>query len=92
MKKIRELFLRIASETKAILYGSQAIDDASEDSDIDFLILLPDKYDGGEYVRKNIYISDKLYSLSLELGIAISPFILLKKMFMKGKHCSQSML
>lgn len=83
--KIKDLLAGVAPEAKAILYGSQARGEARSDSDIDLLILLPDAYEGKEYVRHHGHISDSLYYLSLELGVDISPLILLRKMFYARK-------
>lgn len=85
LQRIKELLSRIAPDAKTILYGSQARGDANSDSDIDLLILLPDKYEGKEFSMQHGHISDKLYFLSLELGVDISPLILLRKMFYARK-------
>jgi len=52
----------------------------------DLLILLPDSYEGKEFTKQHGNISDRLYYLSLELGVDISPLIILKKYFMHEKH------
>lgn len=84
-KRIKDLLLRIAPDAVAVLYGSQARGDASPDSDIDLLVLLPDSYEGRDFVKYHGNISDNLYFLSLEIGKDISPLILLKKMFFARK-------
>lgn len=81
LTKIKDCLTAIAPEAKTYLYGSQARGDARSDSDIDILILLPDSYEGKEFVRKKLDISGKLYDLSLNLGIDISPLILVPKIF-----------
>lgn len=83
--KIKELLMSIAPDAQAFLYGSRARGDARADSDVDVLILLPDSYEGKEFVKKHGAISDKLYSLSLESGADISPLILLRKFFFARK-------
>lgn len=66
----------LAPEADTILYGSEARGEARLDSDIDLLILLPDSVQGIAYVRRRSDISGRLYELSLDLGVDISPLIL----------------
>lgn len=73
----------IAPEAKAYLYGSRARGDNRPDSDIDVLILLPDYYEGAEYVKRDTEISSGLYYISLENDIDISPLITVEKVFYK---------
>ncbi len=59
-----------------ILYGSYARGDFSADSDIDVLVLIDkDKVTMDDRKR----ISSSLYSIELETGIIISPFLSSKK-------------
>ena len=85
LEKIRICLNAIAPDARAYLYGSQARGDAGPDSDVDLLILLPDTYEGGNFVRKKLDISGHLYDLSLSLGIDISPLILVPKIFFARK-------
>ena len=85
ISKIKEVLRKIAPDAKTILYGSYARGEQTESSDIDLLVLLPDSYEGKEYVRKKFSISDHLYDLSLDLGIDISPLVLVNKVFTARK-------
>lgn len=81
LSSIRQVLKSVAPDATAILYGSQARGDARPDSDVDILVLLPDEYNGSEFVKRKLDISGKLYDLSLTLGIDISPLILVPKVF-----------
>lgn len=82
---IRDTLRDVAPEAKTILYGSQARGTARPDSDIDLLILLPDSYTGMNFVKKKQEISGRLYDLSLELEVEISPLILVPSVFYARK-------
>ena len=63
-------------EAETILYGSEARGEARPDSDFDVLILLPDTNDLTSYVAQRSNIFGRLFELSLELDVEISPLIL----------------
>ena len=71
----------IAPEAKAFLYGSRARGDNTPFSDVDILILLPDSYEGHEFAKRVDEVSSKLYNISLEHNIDISPLITVEKIF-----------
>ena len=83
--KIKACIKGIEPDARVILYGSQARGDAREDSDVDLLIILPDRYVGADFVRKKLDISGQLYDLSLALGIDISPFVTVNKLYFSRK-------
>lgn len=83
--KIKDVIREIVPDAKVILYGSYARGEQREDSDIDVLVLLPDYYEGKEYVRKKFSISDHMFDLSLDLGIEISPLAVVNKVFYSRK-------
>ncbi len=85
LNRIKETLKAVAPDARAYLYGSQARGEARPDSDIDLLILLPDSYNGSEFVKKKLDISGHLYDLSLSLGIDISPLVLIPKIFFARK-------
>ena len=71
-KELRSL----VPEAEVILYGSEARGEARPDSDFDVLILLPDSNDIDDYIAKRSEISGRLFELSLDLEVEISPLIL----------------
>lgn len=83
--KIKACINILAPDARIYLFGSQARGDARPDSDVDLLILLPDSYEGKDFVKKKLDISGHLYDLSLTLGIDISPLILVPKVFFMRK-------
>lgn len=67
---------RIAPDAEVILYGSEARGEARPDSDIDILIILPSSQDIRSYISSRSEISGRLFELSLDLEVDISPLIL----------------
>ena len=66
----------IVPEAEIILYGSEARGESRPNSDIDILILLPDCNDIQRYISNRSEISGRLFELSLDLGVDISPLVL----------------
>ena len=60
-------------DARAIIYGSEARGDARPDSDIDLLLLLPDKKVTPE--REHAIVS-KLFEIELQSGVVISTLIM----------------
>lgn len=83
INKVADMMRRLFPEAKTILYGSQARNTATDDSDIDLLILLPDSYQGYEFVDRRNEIVDKLYDIEIDEGIRISPLVLIKSIWEK---------
>lgn len=78
IEQIRKTVYGIAPTAKIILFGSEARGEARFDSDIDLLILLE-----GEKLTlaQEEAITLPLYELELKTGVAISPIVMLKKLW-----------
>lgn len=85
IKKISELMRRLFPEAKTILYGSQARNTATPNSDIDLLILLPDTYQSYDFVDRRDEIVDRLYDIEINDGIRISPLVLINSIWESRK-------
>lgn len=81
IERIASLMRNLFPEAQTVLYGSQARNTAREDSDIDLLILLPDSYEGSDFVDRRNEIMDSLYDIEIEEGIQISPLVLIHKIW-----------
>ena len=71
LKRVKRAVKAISPEAEIILYGSRARGTASQDSDWDFLILLPQKASQTLAMR----IKDALYDIELETGMVLSSII-----------------
>ena len=78
IEQIRKTVRGIAPTAKTILFGSEARGEARSDSDIDLLIRLE-----GEKLTlaQEEAITLPLYELELKTGVAISPIVMLKKLW-----------
>lgn len=83
VNRIKDILHKVAPDSEAILYGSEARGDARPDSDIDVLIILPDNHD--TYARRKIEITESLYDVELSTGISVSPLIVLKSIWERMK-------
>lgn len=82
---VRNVLKQSAPDADYILYGSRARGDNRPDSDVDILVILPNHYEGREFVLKQTEISNKLYEISLEYELDISPLITIEKIFNQRK-------
>lgn len=76
VNRIGKELKKFVPEAEIILYGSEARGESRPDSDIDLLILLPDSNDIQRYISDRSEISGRLFELSLDLGVDISPLVL----------------
>lgn len=61
---------------------------ASTQSDIDLLILLPDSYQGSDFIRRGTQIVDTLYDVEIDESVKISPLVLIKGIWERHIHIS----
>ena len=79
VSRIAQILRKVAPDSKALLYGSEARGEARPDSDIDVLIILPDNYD--TFAKRKIEITQSLYDIELTTGVAVSPLVVLKSLW-----------
>lgn len=72
---------RLFPEAMTVLYGSQARNTANPDSDIDLLIILPDTYQGRDFVQRRTEIVNSLYDVEIEDCVRISPLVIIKSIW-----------
>jgi uncharacterized protein len=82
LNKVKEAVHSVVPEAEIILYGSHARGTAREDSDWDFLILLPLKIESDKHEK----IKDCLYDLELETDTVISSLIRSKQEWMSARY------
>ena len=80
---IAQVLRKVAPDSKAILYGSEARGEARPDSDIDILIVLPDNH--ATFAQRKIEITESLYDVELDTGVSVSPLIVLKSLWERMK-------
>lgn len=74
--QIQMIMRRLFPTAEVILHGSEARGEARPDSDIDLLILV----DGDKLsLDQEDTITTPLYELELQIGVVISPIVMLKK-------------
>ncbi len=77
LEKISEAILDIAPDSEIRLFGSRARGDFRPDSDWDILVILPEN--NQDEIGMQTKVNRAMYALELELDIAISPLVFLKK-------------
>lgn len=69
VERVRHQARTLLPEAQVILYGSEARGDARPESDIDLLLLLPDKTVSPE---KEHFIAKTFFEIELQTGVVIS--------------------
>jgi predicted nucleotidyltransferase len=72
-------------QTETYLYGSEARGEAHDDSDIDLLILVPDRLNYTQFRTLKNEIFDKIYDIEVDHIANISPLILQHKTWASRK-------
>lgn len=85
IKKIADMMRDFFPEARTLLFGSQARGTATQTSDIDILVILPDTYHGHEFVRRRSEIVGSLYDIEIEDGVRISPLVLIRSVWENRK-------
>ncbi|NDV83260.1 nucleotidyltransferase domain-containing protein [Bacteroides sp. 51] len=74
LTRIRNIIHSVVPNAEIILFGSQARGDATEESDIDLLILIDNGSDKLSYDEKSA-ILDPILDLEMETGLEINPIM-----------------
>lgn len=81
MQAISDLMHRRFPEARTFVYGSEARGDAKPDSDVDLLILLPDRLDQAAFKEERFKILDAIFDLEIDLFANFSPLVLTQSMW-----------
>ncbi len=82
LERVKAAVQALSPAAEIILYGSRAKGTAREDSDWDFLILLPSSED----IELEAEIKDRLYDIELETDTVLSSIIRTKKEWMSARY------